>query len=1157
MSQDKPYDNLLSFLDKYYPDESPAQTLTFSNYPHLQKIADLLTDLLNESQRRKLKKDETQLAIRAISTLINENNDISVSEIQTHRVAKRKQLGYDSELDDPEVMREQIIELHQQIAVYSTEIKNHQNQVDSLREEIAELRDENDNLQKKFNLLKRTREEEVSKLTVQKEGIGDQYKTAMLDLRLETDKGLNLSAQIDSMMKETNEKDEDIEKLQQKNKEQKDLLRKAKSLLKTLESRITEDKTTINRLNNQISKLNNQVKTLKSRTPSKKKIEKDNLSLKNDNKALQDRAIELTVSNEKNLQTITDLINENQRISQLLMTLTSQKENDEKEAAQSRGRDDNSNQDIRSNKSDQSKSTQKNSTPKHSNQNQTKSPVTNRNCSNLSDFVENSSSTFNDAFESGNTKNSATRRSENNESVKGNNNDNDNDNDKNQEMEQSLKKIASLFKKSNIRPSQLPIISKTLQDQENLLNKFRSTIDAQARFITRLLNEDYVAPHLLSISEPKKNADENQNEKENEEPKSDENNDNANNDNADNVKKEYPTSSVFKDEKLKEFVLKAVEDTRQVAYESLNGSSPEFDEIVLYDSIFDPDEGADLLVAEQESRGADNELAALAILLSIIIKQRKICESDAKFLQSIYKNMSLDFDHPASAEDASNYIDNIHKSIKQLRKFYNSEYERIDPEKDNADFLTTFTTNINEFTPSIKESAGYKGKLIDLPDYLTSSANRNAQNRSANLTESGNNSNKQRNSTRSTSRNNNNNNNNENNEEDYDEVVNLNSFSSPGGSDEEESAINEIKERNLSSNNNNQNLDNEEDDDSIFGERINSVPAGNSSTSNTNKSNNTNNDAKVRKLREEINNYKNEIKTLNRQLDEANSISEALQEAFNSYRIKNEETEANAMVIIGERDRLQNLLDERDKQFDKRIKNVTNHIQDQKEQEIKILKKRYEDENKLLAQKVDSRDKRLREIKKSMKEIIGMYEDLLTRQREEMRELSKKNEETENEPIKDNHRQRNEDNKNSKKIDELQHKIADLQDKISNTADLVIQRSNDLSLTATSANNSLSLENPNTQSARRSTNNTQAYTRPNGNNTYNTRSNYRNYNNNNNAYNRQNNYDNKNFSPTSVNRNYNQDNNRVNNNYSFNSRNTNNNNLSLNSSNRNNSGTSF
>ena len=72
-----------------------------------------------------------------------------------------------------------------------------------------------------------------------------------------------------------------------------------------------------------------------------------------------------------------------------------------------------------------------------------------------------------------------------------------------------------------------------------------------------------------------------------------------------------------------------------------------------------------------------------------------------------------------------------------------------------------------------------------------------------------------------------------------------------------------------------------------------------------------------------------------------------------------------------------------------------NSLKKQKDQEIKLLKKRYEDENKLLAQKVDSRDKRMHEIKKSMKEIIGMYEDLLSRQREEIRELSKKNEEVE------------------------------------------------------------------------------------------------------------------------------------------------------------------
>ena len=357
MSQEKPYDNLLSYLDEFYPNESETQSLTFSNYPHLQKIADLMTDLLNDAEHRKLKKEETQLIIRACSTLINENNDISVSDIQTNRVVKRKGLAYDSEFDDPEVMREKIIDLHQQIAVYSAEMKNHQNQVDSLRNEKSELKDENENLQRKFNELKRTREDEVSKLTVQKEGINDQYKTTKLDLELEADKGLNLSAQIDSMMKETNEKDEDIEKLQQKNKEQKDLLRKAKSLLKVLESRIIEDKSKINRLNNQI-------KTLKSQSPSKRKMEKDNLSLQEENNFLRDRMVKLTDTNERNIQTITELLNENQRISQEIMTLTSQRENDEQENAQNSN---NTNRDNQNNNPIQTRSPQRNSSPKQSN----------------------------------------------------------------------------------------------------------------------------------------------------------------------------------------------------------------------------------------------------------------------------------------------------------------------------------------------------------------------------------------------------------------------------------------------------------------------------------------------------------------------------------------------------------------------------------------------------------------------------------------------------------------------------------------------------------------------------------------------------------------------------------------------------------------------
>ena len=747
-------------------------------------------------------------------------------------------------------------------------------------------------------------------------------------------------------------------------------------------------------------------------------------------------------------------------------------------------------------------------------------------------------------------------------------------------MRDSLRKIANLFKKSNIRPSQLPSLSQRLQNQDQLLTKFRSTIDAQARFITRLITEDYVAPHLLTKTESKEDTENEQNEEECDNEESINQNNNKNDKENKDENKEYPTSSVFTDQKLKEFVLKSVEDTRQVAYETLkDNKNTEFDEIILYDSIFDPEEGADLLIAEQESRGADNELAALAILLSIIIKQRKIGESDAKFLQSIYKNMALDFDHPATAEDATSYIDDIHSSIKKLRKFYNSELERFDPQKDNAEFLVALTNGIAELAPAIKESAGFKGKLIDLPDYLTSSANRNAQNRSASLNESGSlkNNNKQRSNEANQS--------NDNNEEDFDEAVDLKSFSSPEESEDNNEEDNEenhsnpqkvVKSRGLNPKNdrNTQNIENgEEDDDSIFGERINSVSGSNAS------------ETKVRKLRDEINRYKNEIKKLTQQLDEANTTSEILQEAFERVHRKSEETEKNAHVIILERDRLQDLLEEREKQFDQRIKKVTNHMQDQKDREIKVVTKRYEEENKILSQKVDSRDKRMREIKKNMKEIIGMYEDLLMRQRQEMRELSKKNEEVESEAkkyIKD-------DSENIRKIAELQDKIADL----------VMQRSNELSLTVTSANNSLSLDNTNidqqprtpvrsannnnndsyfrnsssttgykrnnnTSSINRNntTNNTSSINRNNTTNNSSTinrnqtSSSYAPNNNYNNSYN--NNYArNNNFSPTNVHNNFSPTN--VHNNFNANNnRNNNNNNLNLNNSSRNNnSGTSF
>ncbi|OHT08101.1 hypothetical protein TRFO_23565 [Tritrichomonas foetus] len=1069
------FQNLLSYLRDIYPDDPPTLESTFSSYPHLKKIADLTISLLNTAEDHPLQPEEIGLIVRSIAALCSSTSDISLSEIQTERVVHKRRLVSDVDLDDPEQLQNRISELLELNEVLAFERKGHQQHVDALQDEIAELKEEYDKLKKNFLELKRTREDDVSNLTFRYEELDDQYQSVLTELKLASSKGQNLSVLIDDAVKESDEKEDNIQELQKKTYEQKVLLKKAKSLLKYLEHRVSEDQILIKRLKGQHrSKL--------SKSPKAQEAINENKELKEENEILREKLVELAASSQDNFTTIVELKQENQTLMQELNKSNNEnteKENEIQKLQELLQNQNSNNQADKNNKTSRASSV---SSKTSRNSKNTSKPSNNANTTiGNKRFVEtlgtgdnaSISSAFDSVF---NSVSSDKRSNYDHEIMKSDNYQSSNEL---HEVKRSLRILSKLFTDNDIRPSDLPKLHKKLSEQEVLLDKFRSTIDGLARFTQKLLSEDNASLNLLSNSSP-----------------------------------------ILKDESLKKDVLAQIESARNVAYQALNG---EINEIMLFDTIFESDERIEEMLKQNIDKGADHEFAALLILLYVINKLVKINKADRKFLESIYKYLPFQIDHPNTAEDAAKYIDEIHKTIKDLKNFHNSEIGVMKPETTTSEFLDKLNQNIHDLTGHLKEAVDFNGKLFELPDYLThfisveeennhdSSSNRSSDHESNHdakseseisekqeapettqntKTDQTDKKTKSETQTPEDTHENHEENNSQSDQEDKSESEKSNSSviqnsqnhpsenitdnSKEQTQSKKQPKSNEAKSDSGSNHEKNKQQENKKQKENNQQQENKKQPENNKQKENNkqqenNQDNTTSEELNkslfddllsreieemsklgidqrqlfiMKRLREDNQNMKDTIKKLQRELDDANTANEVLHATFAEFHDKNEETEKNALVIVAEKERLEQLLADKQVLYQKNLKTTTEYAESKYKLELKTFYKRLETQKDSFQKKLDDRNRRIRELKNSTKEIVESYEEVIQRQRTEMRELCKENERLSKSQV-----------KTRKSESENMKKISDLQDKI---AELAMQRSHDLSTTITNDDLSMS-----------------------------------------------------------------------------------------------------
>ena len=1040
--------NLRDHLAETGVSDPPVLEDQFRNYPNFVKIWELLITLLNTSKNDTLNEDEVEIITKSIAILCEAKSAIIQSDEQSNKIVKEKKLNLQ---DNENGQNQLIVDLTMQKEDLKKQLETHDTRVNELKSEIKELEEENQNLKLNINELKRMREDDISRLNTEKFELEMQLKDKIVEMKFNDMKEQRLSNQIDDAVKESQEKDGDIKELNNKLHEKDVLLKKAKNLLKYLENRVSDDNLKIKRLKAQVRSL---LQEKKNQSKNKEKGEDPELKAEND--ALREKMIDLIETNDNNLKAIDELTNINQDLSQELDKMNESNTNKDKEIQElvdqinalqnekqqlsemsinssriplnyyeEENSDESSNEQTpkspkdkqtpKSNKDQKSpkpnkdkqspkpnkeqKSPQKDKnqkdskpdkqkqTPKSSKSNisekSDKKETSNedkadkRKPSNLESFEELDSPSFNSIYS-----NNSNHQSSNAESVGSTSSQR-----KYHEIQRDMSKIAKFFTDHNIKLSEVPKLKEKVEEQEKLIDKLRSTLDGLTRFTHRLITEDNSEIELLSQDSP-----------------------------------------ILTDEELKNNVVESVEAIRPIVYQSLQG---ELKEIMLFDSIFETDQEVESLIYQCVEKGSDYEFSSLIILLDVILKlASKNKEMNNIFVKSVFKHMPSNNKRPYTENDAQDYLDEIHEIINSLIQFYQSEFES-NGHIDNLPFLQEFNENLRNLSKSLKESAKFKGKLSKLPEELYARFNNDRSSTyTATNTESRSiisNTEYERSSIVPFD-----DNKSYDNHTELDDSLSVNSNNppkdmqknqkskTPSNKEPKEKSDEEPKDK--SDKEPKEKSDKEPKDKSDDSQKDQSEKSSRAPNSDDHSDDMSQSSIDPFSINGNEIDLRKRIRQLTKELEGSKIQCEELLVTIDKLHRDVEESDKNAKVIVNEKIRLEKLLDEKSKQYDRLMNKITTKSEANIDEQVELLTKRYSEENKILSRNLEKRNDRVRELKKGTKEIVESFEEIIKRQRNEMRELTRQYEKV----SKQKYSMAYNEEESNKKISELQQKIADL-----------------------------------------------------------------------------------------------------------------------------------
>ena len=144
-------------------------------------------------------------------------------------------------------------------------------------------------------------------------------------------------------------------------------------------------------------------------------------------------------------------------------------------------------------------------------------------------------------------------------------------------------------------------------------------------------------------------------------------------------------------------------------------------------------------------------------------------------------------------------------------------------------------------------------------------------------------------------------------------------------------------------------------------------------------------------LREIIQKKDEAIKKIREELNEANDSRLETESAFNAFHAQKEEVEQNANVIKKQRDRLQQVLEQRQRTFNERMEKYKERTAQELQDEIDRVRNAQKKEMDRINEKIESKKQKIRTLKSRLEKNNKTKEDIIAHQRAEMTKLVEQN----------------------------------------------------------------------------------------------------------------------------------------------------------------------
>lgn len=130
-----------------------------------------------------------------------------------------------------------------------------------------------------------------------------------------------------------------------------------------------------------------------------------------------------------------------------------------------------------------------------------------------------------------------------------------------------------------------------------------------------------------------------------------------------------------------------------------------------------------------------------------------------------------------------------------------------------------------------------------------------------------------------------------------------------------------------------------------------------------------------------------EIESLKEQLEDALDARTDLEETFNTFHANNADYEAKCRVLLNERDRLNQIIEEKTKIFNERIESTRKFERQRTEEELRRMEKRMKDQQDASESQINESTQKLLATKKKLAELEQSYEASKQKKKDAIRQL--------------------------------------------------------------------------------------------------------------------------------------------------------------------------